>query len=143
MTKTLFPSAAFIGFDNILDQLDRLTAHATDSYPPHNIIKTSDNDYVIEVAVAGFYPNELNVTVDDRTLVITGNHESRERTFVHRGISTKKFTREFRLSEHVEINGAELKAGILSIYLKVVKPETKRPRNILIKHEDNNAKKIN
>jgi len=130
--KTLFPRAAFVGFDQLFDELDAVARHATDSYPPHSILKTSDKDYLIELAVAGFKEGELSVTVEDRTLTVKGQHEDQGRQYIHKGISTKKFERKFRLSEYVEVAGANLSDGILAIQLEVVLPEEKRPKVINI-----------
>ena len=136
---TLFPSSAFVGFDHLLKELDHVTKHAHDHYPPHNIIKTSESDYLIELAVAGFSQDELTVEVKDRTLTVTGEHVSKGRNFIHRGISTKKFKRTFRLSEHVNVHGADIQDGILAIELKYVIPEEMRPRKISIgKNEGQN-----
>jgi len=130
--KTLFPRAAFVGFDQLFDELDAVARHATDSYPPHSILKTSDKDYLIELAVAGFKEGELSVSVEDRTLTVKGQHKDQGRQYIHKGISTKKFERKFRLSEYVEVAGADLADGILAIKLEVVLPEEKRPKVINI-----------
>lgn len=130
--KQLFPRTAFVGFDRIFDELDRVARHATDSYPPHNILKTSDTNYQIELAVAGFAQDELNITVEDRTLTVEGAHKDRGREYIHKGISTKKFQRKFRLSEYVEVAGADVKDGVLAIHLEVIIPDAQRPRQIKI-----------
>jgi len=132
--KTLFPRSAFVGFDHLFNELDRVTRHAQDSYPPHNIVKLTDDskEYLIELAVAGFSKDEVQVEVNDRTLTVRGEHQVKGREYIHKGISTKKFTRDFRLSEYVEVAGADMKDGILSIHLKVVVPEDQRPRLIQI-----------
>lgn len=130
--NTLFPRSSFVGFDHLFNELEHVARHANDHYPPHNIIRTGDTDYLIELAVAGFSRDELNIEVKDRTLVVTGEHQSKGREYIHRGISTKKFKRTFRLSEHVNVNGADLVDGVLSIELKYVVPEELRPRKIEI-----------
>ena len=129
---TLFPRSSFVGFDHLFNELEFTAKHAQDHYPPHNIIKTSDQDYLIEMAVAGFSKDELSVEVKDRTLTVMGEHVSKGRDFIHRGISTKKFKRTFRLSEHVNVNGADIQDGILAIELQYVIPEEMRPRKINI-----------
>ena len=96
-------------------------------------MKLTDDEYVIEVAVAGFKKGEITVEQKERSVIITGKHVSEEREVIHRGISTKKFKRTFRLSEYVQVNGATLKDGILAITLKLEIPEEKRPRSIAIK----------
>jgi len=132
--QTLFPRSSFVGFDHLFNELEWTAKHANDHYPPHNIIRTGDTDYLIELAVAGFSRDELNIEVKDRTLVVTGEHQSKGREYIHRGISTKKFKRTFRLSEHVHVNGADFKDGVLSVELKYVVPEALRPRKIEIGH---------
>lgn len=131
---TLFPRSTFVGFDHLFNELEHVARHAKDNYPPHNVIKTGESDYLIELAVAGFSRDELTVEVKDRTLTINGEHVSKGREYIHRGISTKKFKRTFRLSEHVRVHGADFKDGILAIQLKYVVPEELRPRIIPIGH---------
>ena len=136
---TLFPRSSFVGFDHLFNELEFTAKHAQDHYPPHNIIKTTDQDYLIEMAVAGFSKDELSVEVKDRTLTVMGEHVSKGRDFIHRGISTKKFKRTFRLSEQVKVHGADIQDGILAIELKYVIPEEMRPRKISIgKNEGQN-----
>lgn len=132
--KNVFPRSSFVGFDHLFNELEYVTRHAQDNYPPHNILKTGETDYLIELAVAGFSKDELNIEVKDRTLTVTGEHVSKGREYIHRGISTKKFKRTFRLSEHVQVNGADLVDGVLSVELKYVVPESLRPRKIEIGH---------
>jgi len=144
-TKTgLFPQSSFIGFNHLASDLDFIAKHAGDNYPPHNIIKTGDDDYLVELAVAGFKQEELTVELKDQILTVSGEHVSKGREFIHRGISTKKFSRSFRLSEHVAIHGADLKDGILAIELKYSVPEEMRPRVIPIgnKEESKNDKEL-
>jgi len=132
--QTLFPRSTFVGFDHLFNELEHVARHSNDHYPPHNILKTGDQDYLIELAVAGFSREELSIEVKDRTLTIMGEHESKGREYIHRGISTKKFKRTFRLSEHVKVNGADLVDGVLSVQLKYEVPEEMRPRKIKIGH---------
>ena len=131
---SLFPRASFVGIDHLYNELEHVARHANDHYPPHNILKTGETDYLIELAVAGFSREELSIEVKDRTLTVTGEHTSKGREYIHRGISTKKFKRTFRLSEHVQVHGADLKDGVLSVELKYVVPEELRPRKIQIGH---------
>ena len=132
--NTLFPRASFVGFDHLFQDLDWVARHAADTYPPHNIVKVTDNDYLIEIAVAGFKMDDLGIEQDERTLTVSGEQDSSlERNYIHRGISQKKFKRVFRLSEYVQVDGATLKDGVLAINLKFELPEEKRPRKIDIK----------
>lgn len=130
--NTLFPRSSFVGFDHLFQELEYTARHSKDNYPPHNIIKVGESDYLIELAVAGFSKDEISVEVKDRTLMVSGEHVTRGREFIHRGISTKKFKRTFRLSEHVNVHGADIRDGILAIDLKYVIPEEMRPRKIPI-----------
>jgi molecular chaperone IbpA len=137
--RNMFPRSAFVGFDHLLDDLDRVARHANDNYPPHNIVKIDDETYSIELAVAGFSINDLDIEVKDRKLSVSGEQGNRDREYIHRGISAKKFHRTFQLSEHVEVAGADMVDGILSIELKVVLPEEKRPRKIEIQDQNKKA----
>jgi molecular chaperone IbpA len=134
MTKvqTLFPRSAFIGFERLLEEMETTTRHANDSYPPHNIVKESETEYLIEVAVAGFKREDIKVEQKERSLRITGEHTSSGREVIHRGISTRNFRRSFRLSEYVQVAGASFQDGILAVKLKLEIPEEKQPRTITI-----------
>jgi len=131
--NTLFPRSSFVGFDHLFHDLDWVARHATDTYPPHNVVKVGENDYQIEIAVAGFTLDDLEIEQDERTLTVKGEKEKSDlegAEYIHKGISQKKFKRVFRLSEYVFVDGASLKDGILSIDLKFELPEEKRPRKI-------------
>jgi molecular chaperone IbpA len=127
-----FPRAAFVGFDHLFDELERMTAQSANSYPPHNVVKLADDHYAIELAAAGFKEEELEIELKDGMLHIRGDHKSQGREYLHKGISARKFDRSFRLSEYVNVNGAYFRDGLLVIDLKVVLPEEKRPRIIPI-----------
>ena len=133
-----FPRSHFIGFDHVWSEIERLSDVADNKlYPPHNVVKHTDNQFSIELALAGYRPEDLKVEVKDGILVIQGDgrpvlKDEAEREYLHRGISAKKFTRTFRLSEHVVVDGADFVNGLLVIDLKVVIPEEKRPRLIPI-----------
>ena len=127
-----FPRSSFVGFDHLFKELEYTTKHSNDHYPPHNIVKIDEETFLIELAVAGFSEDELEVDVKERTLTVKGDHITKGREFIHRGISTKKFRRTFRLSEYVEVHGADLVDGVLAIDLKIVVPEEMRPRKINI-----------
>lgn len=135
MTRTFaFPRKAFLGFDHIFDELERISSHANDSYPPHNVVKLEEHKYIVELAVAGFARDDLNIEVKDHVLTIKGNRERRrpEEQYVHRGISTRTFMKSFRLSEYTEVTGADLNDGILAISLEVKVPQEQLPKLIQI-----------
>ena len=130
-----------IGFDHLFRQLEEVqSAMATENYPPHNIVKIDDDHYLVELAVAGFEENELDVTVQDGILTVTGSKED-NRTYVHKGVSTRKFTRSFTLNEHVEVKSATAAKGILSIELERNIPDAQRPRKITINGDKQPGKK--
>jgi len=135
MTHFKLPRSAFIGFDNIFDELERITSSSSqDNYPPHNIVKLSENKYAIELAVVGFKASMLELKQQDGILYVNGFRTAmaKEPEYLHKGISGRTFQRSFRLSEHVEVKGADLKDGLLVINLERVVPEEKRPRVIQI-----------
>jgi molecular chaperone IbpA len=148
-----FPRGAFVGFDHIFNDLERMaSSHQKDHYPPHNVVKLHDDEYIIELAIVGFKEADLEITMHDGILTIKGNREHRrnQELYVHKGISGRKFERSFRLSEFVEVTGADLEDGLLSIRLERILPEEKRPRKIAINQSikgknknDDNAKTIN
>jgi|TARA_R100000084_G_scaffold33829_1_gene13383 molecular chaperone IbpA len=128
------------------------SSHQKDHYPPHNVVKLHDDEYIIELAIVGFKEADLEITMHDGILTIKGNREHRrnQELYVHKGISGRKFERSFRLSEFVEVTGADLEDGLLSIRLERILPEEKRPRKIAINQSikgknknDDNAKTIN
>jgi molecular chaperone IbpA len=125
-----------IGFDSMLDELMRVTSVQTNTnYPPHNVIKTGDETVIIEVAVAGFGENEISVDLDNNTLRISGSKVREEMLnyeYLHRGLSSRDFTQTFQLAEYVEVIHAEVKNGILSVYLERKVPEEKKPKSIAI-----------
>ena len=135
MTGTFaFPRNAFLGFDHIFDQLDNIHSHAKDTYPPHNVVKDEEMKYTLEIAVAGFKQEHIDIEVKDHILTISGNRPQRreQNMYVHKGISARNWKKSFRLSEYTEVSGADLTDGILTVNLEVVLPEEKLPRKIQI-----------
>jgi molecular chaperone IbpA len=130
-----FPRSHFIGFDHIWNDIARLSEMSDNKlYPPHNVVKKDETHFSVELALAGYSKDDLVVEVKDGILVVAGGKTDgeQEREYLHRGISAKKFTRTFRLSEHVVVDGADFKDGLLVIDLRVEIPEEKRPRQITI-----------
>lgn len=125
-----------IGFDRIISELNRTFANSkSDNYPPHNIVQTDEHKYVIEVAVAGFAESELDVELRENVLTVRGEQDKttvQERQYLYRGISSRNFTKTFPLGENVEVRGATVNNGILSIQLEQVIPEDKQPKKIAI-----------
>ena len=147
MTKTLhlrsFDIPAFnkfgIGFENLFDDLQRVTQiQSSSNYPPHNVIKTGDNTVTIEVAVAGFAEGEIDIALDKRLLTITGNKQRDDdaaHEYLHRGISSRDFKQTFPLAEHVEVKGATIRDGILTVLLEREIPESAKPKSIAITYQ--------
>ena len=133
-----------IGFDNMFDDLMRVTAQqSSTNYPPYNLVQISDDEYMISIAVAGFGHDNLSVTKDKNFLIVEGTHaaETVENTdstavFLHKGISERSFRREFQLADHVEITNANLELGILSIHLKREVPEEMKPKQYFLKFSE-------
>jgi len=125
-----------IGFDRLFDELTRNFANSrtNENYPPYNVIKLDDTHYVAEIAVAGFKDTELDVELKDNILTVRGEKEKPEVEvkYHHRGISARNFVRTFTLEDNVEIRGATVQNGILSIALEHVVPEEKKPKKIQI-----------
>jgi HSP20 family molecular chaperone IbpA len=119
MNRTVFFNSPFLlGFERLEELLER-TAKSADSYPPYNIEQNGENALRITLAVAGFSTGELNVTVEDRQLVIRGKQaENGDKNFLHRGIAARQFQRAFVLAEGIEVTGAVLQNGLLTIELQ-------------------------
>lgn len=133
---TAYPNSlrsTFVGFDTLFDILDnRIEA---DKYPPHNLVSVSEDWSVIELAVAGFEEDEIEIELDKSILTIRGEKTDTDskKTYVYQGIAFRKFTKVFRLAEYVKIKEASLANGILSIHLERVIPESEKPQKITIK----------
>lgn len=130
----VYPRNGFIGFDHIFDQLENIHKHSKDTYPPHNVVKDEELKFTVELAVAGFKKEHIDIEVKDHVMTITGNRPQRreQNKYVHKGISAKNWKKSFRLSEYTEVVGADLQDGILTVDLEVVLPEEKLPRKISI-----------
>lgn len=127
MTNQYDPFA--IGFDKFFDRFKDLQTQAAKAitYPPYNIKKTGDNTYVIEMAVAGFGKQDIEITLEDNTLKINGNvkGEADDKNYLFKGIAERPFARVFTLADTVEIKNAELINGMLRVFLDNVVPEKK------------------
>ena len=125
-----------IGFDRLFDLVDEsLRFEPEDHYPPCNIVRTGEDSYRISLAVAGFKPGQVDVTVNQNTLTIAGRvdekHDKGE--YLYRGIAARPFERRFSLADYVEVKGASFEEGLLQIELERKVPEALKPRRIEIK----------
>ena len=130
----LFNDPFFIGFNRELGRLN--TAHKTNSqtYPPYDLLKLDEDTYRISLAVAGFSRENIDISVDNGTLIIKGEIvEVIDAEVVHKGIAGRKFVRSFALGEYMEVTGAEMKDGMLHINVDRLIPEDKKPKTIEIK----------
>ena len=126
-----------VGFDRTFDRLFDYVTHQAEStgYPPYNIQKTEDYKFEIEMALAGFGKDDIEIKYADNQLTIKSvdSDDKDEKDVIHRGISKRKFSRSFTLAEDIKVNGAELKDGMLLVELEKIVPEEKKPRTISIK----------
>ena len=132
-----------IGFDNVFTQLDRVRQIPQTNYPPYNIRKGSTEDtFLIELAVAGFGEEDLTITVKENNLTVEGDIGDKDEGFVHHGISQRKFSRNFVLADDVVVKGSDLTNGILTIYAERIVPEEKKTRTIEIGSLKKSDKKV-
>ncbi len=123
-----------IGFDRVLNLLNNSQRlQAVDAWPPYDIVKSGDNDYLITMAVAGFAEADLDITQERNVLVVKGRKEdASEGEYLHRGIAGRSFERKFELADHVRVEQAYLKNGLLNVELRREIPEAMKPRKIAI-----------
>ena len=131
-----------IGFDNVFNQFERMFELQFDSisvpnFPPYNIVKTGDNKYDVELALAGFNKKDIDVTVEDGTLTIKSivkeAKDKKEDGVIHKGIAKRYFSKSFTIADDVEVKGAELKDGLLKVSLERIIPESRKAKTISIK----------
>ena len=143
MTKDMFNllnSPFFVGFERIHDRMnqfnDTLSKNAP-SYPPYNIHK-DDDQYIIEMAVAGFTEDDIDIEVQDDVLKVVGSASTstNSSSYLHRGIANRGFTRNFNLAETIEVKSASLINGMLQICLENIVPENKKPRKVNINKKE-------
>lgn len=120
-----------IGYDQI-DRVFKSLSEQTNKYPPYNIKKINEDQYMVEVAVAGFDQSEISVEVKEQILTIKGNTKNSSEEYIHQGIARRNFTRELVLNEFVEVTTANLVNGMLQINLAYIVPEHKKPKVIPI-----------
>jgi len=126
-----------VGFDRLFDMLENSSFGATqENYPPFDLIKQGDNEYRIQLAVAGFQPDEIDITAQQNVLVVSGRRgedgEEGGNDFIYRGIANRSFERRFALADHIQVKAADLKDGLLAIDLVREIPEAMKPRKIAV-----------
>lgn len=147
--KDVFGRDVFAGFDKVFvgfdDQFNKLAKIHDDlaknipNYPPYNIKKTDENKYVIEIAVAGFAKQDIEIDLEGDKMVVKGKVQTDEKdaasNFLFKGISDRAFTRTFALDDQVEVKGAEMFNGMLKVFLERIIPEHKKPKKINIEEK--------
>lgn len=123
-----------VGFDRLADLLETAATDAATGYPPYNIERVDENAYRVEIAVAGFKPDELNIEVKENLLTVQGRKTANDnqRRYLHRGLAERNFERRFQLADYVVVTDASLADGLLTISLKRELPEALKPRRIEI-----------
>lgn len=122
-----------VGFDRVQRLMDAASqAEQSSAYPPYNIEQLGEDGYRVTLAVAGFAESDLDITLTDRTLVVSGKmgEPEGEQTYLHRGIAGRAFERRFELADHIQVKGASLENGLLHVELERVIPESQKPRKI-------------
>lgn len=138
MTLSLPPS--FVGFERLFDQIDRLQhVKPQQTFPPHNIIKIAPHEYVLELALAGYMRDDLDMTLDGNVLTIStvdGHNPDanmpQKYEYIHKGISNKKFRKMFTLTEHIRVGSAYMEDGLLKVHLLEEVPDANKPLKISI-----------
>lgn len=135
----------FVGFDDQFNKIAKIHDDLTKNipnYPPYNIKKTGDNTYVIELAVAGFAKQDIEIELADGKMLIKGNtqNDETEDNFLFKGIAARNFTRTFALDDQIEIQDAELMNGMLKVFLERIIPEHRKPKKVEIKDKATSKK---
>ncbi|HEX8570938.1 MAG TPA: Hsp20 family protein [Caulobacteraceae bacterium] len=128
---------SMVGFDHLASLLEAASkTESASNWPPYNIETTGENEYRVEIAVAGFKPDELNVEVKENTLTVSGRKSANDdqKRYLHRGLAERNFERRFQLADYVFVTDAQLADGLLCISLKRELPEAMKPRRIEIKN---------
>lgn len=123
----------FLGYDRVWNHFSNLQINA---YPPHNVIEVAEGEQLIELAVAGFDPADVSITVEKGILSVAGATSTEDKHYLHQGIAARSFVKQFYLNEYSEVTGAEFDNGILSISIKDEIPEIKKPKVIEITRKD-------
>ena len=141
-----FPRDTFLGFDSLFNTLSEMNVESARGvgYPPYNVIKRDDGHFLIEIAVAGFKKDDIDLTLEKGVLTITGKHKgsSNTRDYAHRGISQRAFERSFTLIDTIKVVGADIVDGLLVVILENDIPEEDKPQTINLGDLPKHAKKL-
>lgn len=130
MLNSVFNDPFFVGFNREINKATNI--YNSGNFPPYNIVQVDEDHFIVELAVAGFGEDDLEVIYQDGTITIKGEKKDDDAEYIHKGIATRKFTREFVLGSYLEVTSANLDNGVLSVSLERNLPESMRPRQIEI-----------
>ena len=127
-----------VGFDDMFDHFDSMVSMAPSNYPPYNIVKTDNNNYNVEIALAGFSKKDITVEVENGILTIESVKDKSDKDedtlgVLHKGISKRYFKKQFTIAKDVKVNGAELKDGLLKVSMEKIIPEARKLKQITVK----------
>ena len=127
-----------VGFDDMFDHFDSMVSMAPSNYPPYNIVKTENNNYNVEIALAGFSKKDITVEVENGILTIESVKDKSDKEedtlgVLHKGISKRYFKKQFTIAKDVKVNGAELKDGLLKVSMERIIPEAMKLKSITVK----------
>jgi len=120
----------FLGFEDAFKMLDHYASKS--EYPPYNIERVSEDKYTLELAVAGFKKEDIDISIEKNTLKIEGESAKKDADYIHKGLASRKFTRAFHLNKYMEVDTAKMEDGILKVYLVRNVPDEEKPKHIKI-----------
>jgi len=132
-TSSLTLDPFFVGWDDTLKRIENAFLVNSGTFPPYNVIKIDDDEFLVEFAVAGYASSDLKVLEDNGILIVEGETSENDRDYLHKGLASRKFHRTVSLGEHVHVKSAKVNNGMLCITLKREIPEEKKPKQIEIK----------
>ena len=128
--SSIFNRNMFLGFEDAFKMLDHYSSKS--EYPPYNIERVSDDKYTLELAVAGFKKEDIDISIEKNTLKIEGESAKKDADYIHKGLASRKFTRAFHLNKYMEVYTAKMEDGILKVYLVRNVPDEEKPKHIKI-----------
>jgi|TARA_X000001388_G_C2199865_1_gene110818 molecular chaperone IbpA len=128
--SSIFNRNMFLGFEDAFKMLDHYASKS--EYPPYNIERVSDDKYTLELAVAGFKKEDIDISIEKNTLKIEGESAKKDADYIHKGLASRKFTRAFHLNKYMEVDTAKMEDGILKVYLVRNVPDEEKPKHIKI-----------
>ena len=128
--SSIFNRNMFLGFEDAFKMLDHYASKS--EYPPYNIERVSDDKYTLELAVAGFKKEDIDISIEKNTLKIEGESAKNDADYIHKGLASRKFTRAFHLNKYMEVDTAKMEDGILKVYLVRNVPDEEKPKHIKI-----------